>query len=121
MAFRKGFKEFRELLANIFILNLHSRTVMVVTPVGRQWKIVDFDTYVALSVSFVAFLVRPGDFLFSMYRVCPCVYVFLFWMTQAVVMRAVLKHQWRSEYHLLTLMIDAVLFVCIRARERDLR
>lgn len=76
---------------------------MVVTPVGRQWKIIDFDTYVALPGSFVAFLVRSGDFLFSMYGVCPCVYVFLLWMTQAVVMRAVLKHQWRSEYHLLTL------------------
>lgn len=94
---------------------------MVVTPVGRQWKLVDFDTYVALPGSFVAFLVKSGDFLFSMYRVCPCVYVFFFWMTQAVVMRAVLKHQWRSEYHLLTLMIDAVLFVCIWARDRDLR
>lgn len=94
---------------------------MVVTPVGRQWKLVDFDTYVALPGSFVAFLVRLGDVLFSMYGVCPCVYVCFFWMTQAVVMRAVLKHQWRSEYHLLTLMIDAVLFVCIRARDRDLR
>lgn len=116
----RGLKEFHELLANIFTLNLHSRTVMVVTPVGRQWKLVDFDSYVALSVSFVAFLVRPGDFLFSMYRVCPCAYVFFFWMTQAVVMRAVPKHQWRSEYHLLTLVIDAVLFVCIRARRRRL-
>lgn len=93
---------------------------MVVTPVGRQWKLVDFDACVALPGSFVAFLVRLGDFFFSMYGVCPCVYVFFFWMTQAVVMRAVLKHQRRSEHHLLTLMIDAVLFVCIRARGRRL-
>lgn len=49
-----------------------------------------------------------------------CVHVFFLWMIQAVVMRAVLKHQWRSEYHLLTLVIDAVLFVCIRARGRRL-
>lgn len=116
----RGLKEFRELLANIFTLDLHSRTVMVVKPVGRQWKIVDFDTHVVLPGSFVAFLVRPGDFLFSVYGVCPCVYVFLFWMTQAVVMRAVLKHQWRSEYHLLALVIDAVLFVCTWARGRGL-
>lgn len=116
----RGLKEFRELLANIFTLNLHSRTVMVVKLVGRQWKIVDFDTCIALPGSFVVFLVRSGDFLFSVYGVCPCVYVFFFWMTQAVVMHAVLKHQWRSEDHLLTLVIDAVLFVCTRARGRRL-